>query len=240
MIYHTYVDWTIEECPRAFYVGKGNEYRTRNPERNQKHKHVRKTFGHRRVIIFSSNDENECLQKEIDLIQEYHTYYLDEFADKEVACNFTLGGDGSSGFKFSDDQKEKMSKTHKQRFLSNPELAKGISERAKIRMNNPEFVSSISEKIKASLALLPDEKKLSMRRKIADANRGRTSPVRGEKCWRTTLNDDLVRQIKIEFADLSASNKKTKVVKILCEKYNQGYNTIFKIVSGTTWKHIEV
>lgn len=240
MIYHTYVDWTTEECPRAFYVGKGNEYRTRNPERNQKHKHVRKTFGHRRVIIFSSNDENACLQKEIDLIQEYHTYYLDEVADKEVACNFTLGGDGSSGYKFTESQKKNISAGLKQKFQDNPAYAKGISERAKIRMNNPEFVSSISEKIKVALAALPEEKKQTMSRKISESNRGRTSPMRGEKCWRTTLNDDLVRQIKIEFADLSERNKKTKVIKILCEKYNQGYNAISKIVSGTTWKHIEV
>jgi hypothetical protein len=240
MIYHTYVDWTTEECPRAFYVGKGNEYRTRKPERNQKHKHVRKTFGHRREIIFSSNDENACLQKEIDLIQEYHTYYLDELADKAVACNFTLGGDGSSGYKFTEYQKENISAGLKKKFQDNPDYAKGIAERAKIRMNNPEFVSSISKKIKASLASIPEEKKKIMYQKIADANRGRTSHILGEKNWRTTLSNDLVRQIKIEFADLSASNKKTKVVKILCEKYNQGYNTIYKIVSGITWKHIEV
>jgi hypothetical protein len=239
-IFHTYVDWTTEEIPRAFYVGKGNEFRTRNPERNQKHKHIRKTFGLRREVVFSSTSEKECFDQEILMIKEHHTFYHDDLADKEVACNFTIGGDGAAGWVPTDEQKKNISDGLKRTHRDHPEIAEGISKRAKIRMNDPNFVKAVSEKIRESLRNMPDSKKKEMRMKAAISNTGRISPQRGENCWRTTLNDESVRQIKKEYAILRDSCNKTNAVNLLCEKYQQGYNAIFKIVSGVTWKHIEV
>lgn len=239
-MFHTYIDWTAEEIPRPFYIGKGNEYRTRNPERNQKHKHVRNVFGHRREIVFSSQDERECLNREVELIQEHHTFYLDDFADKEIACNFTKGGDGATGWVPTDEQKKNISDGVKRAHLERPDIAKGISKRAKERMNDPEFVSNLSEKIKEAIRNMPEFKKKEMRRKISISNTGRASPQKGENCWRTTLNDKIVFQIKVEYKTLRDSCKKTASIKFLCEKYCQGYNTVYKIVSGATWKHVEV
>jgi hypothetical protein len=95
-VFHTYIDWTTEDSPRPFYVGKGTEYRTRNPERNRKHRYVRKHFGHRREVVFTSEDSKACLDREIALVAEHHTYIGDPLAS-EISCNFTKGGEGSTG-----------------------------------------------------------------------------------------------------------------------------------------------
>jgi hypothetical protein len=108
MQFHTYVDWTLEDVPRPFYVGKGNEDRVRNPERNTKHRYVRKHYGYHREIVFVSNNERECLTKEIELIAEHHTYSHDPYAS-DVACNFTLGGEGVAGLRHSEESRRKIS-----------------------------------------------------------------------------------------------------------------------------------
>jgi hypothetical protein len=94
------------------YVGKGNEGRTRNPERNGKHRHVRKTYGLRREVVFTSDDENDCFRREIELVAEHHTYVHDPLA-ADVACNFTKGGEGVSGWHPSEETKRKTSETLK-------------------------------------------------------------------------------------------------------------------------------
>jgi len=237
--FYTYIDWTIEETPRAFYVGKGNLLRIRKPDRNQKHKYVCENFGFRREIIFSSEIERECLELEILLIKEYHTFYQDELADKEIACNFTTGGDGTSGWVPTFEQKKNISDGIKRAHREHPEYADKISEKAKIRMNDPDFVKKISERIKQSFKNMPEHKKIEMHKKSSIANMGRISPQRGENCWRTTLNNEIVRQIKQDYAVLCDSYKKTNAIKILCEKYQQGYSAIYKIISGVTWRHVE-
>jgi len=136
MRFHTYIDWTLEEHPRPFYVGKGNEGRTRNPERNNKHKHVRKQYGFNREIVFTSDDERECLQKEVELIAEHHTFVNDELAT-EVACNFTLGGEGASGFKHSPEACETIKLAVIQRYTSSEERKK-TSEITKRWCQTPE------------------------------------------------------------------------------------------------------
>lgn len=117
-MFHTYIDWTLEEVARPFYVGKGNDSRTRNPERNKKHKHVRRQLGHRREIVFQSENEQECLIKEIEIIAQYHTYVYDCNAS-EIACNFTKGGEGVSGFVHSIETRQKLSAANKGKQLSN-------------------------------------------------------------------------------------------------------------------------
>jgi hypothetical protein len=239
-IFHVYVDWTDEKCPRPFYVGKGNEFRIQHYVRNKKHKFIRKTLGIQRKIVFSSTNEKECFQKEIELISKYHTFYIDDLADKEIVCNFTKGGDGTTGWIPTTTQRENIAKGIKKAYEKNPELGKLISDKAKIRMSDPNFRAKISQKIKDALALMPEDKKREMHQKSAVSNRGKISPQRGSNSWRTTLNDVLVRQIKNEYNDLRKNHKKTKTVKLLCEKHNQTYNVIYKIVSNVTWKHIEV
>lgn len=240
--FHTYIDWTLEDTPRPFYVGKGNDGRTRNPERNQKHRHVRKKFGFRREIAFSSIDEKECFSEEIRLIRELHTYIHDEAADLEIACNFTHGGDGSSGWVPTPAQRDNMSKAQKLLHEKRPDLAKCRSDLMTRLMADPAHVKKVSAGVKRAMSEMPDEKKKEMLRKISESNVGRVSPQRGSNCWRTLLNDEIVKMIRQKSISLQESNGITATCRFLMEEfsdYKLGYNAVYKIVTRATWKHVE-
>lgn len=239
MLFHTYIDWTAEECPRAFYVGKGNEARTRNPERNQKHRYVRNTYGHRREIIFSSESERECLDKEIQLIAEHHTYYLDEFAS-EIACNFTMGGDGSTGWRPSDEQRANIARGVREAYANDPHRSERQSVLMHRLMNDPIHREKVSIGIKNALRNMSLEKRENMLQKRSKVMSGKPSPVRGSKNPRTNLTETQVLAIKCEFIELRASMTKTQACKSLMEKHNLGFNAVYKIVSGATWRHTKV
>jgi hypothetical protein len=240
--FHTYIDWTLEDVPRPFYVGKGNDGRARNPERNQKHRYVRKMFGFRREIVFSSIDEKACFSEEIKLIRELHTYIHDEAADMEIACNFTYGGDGASGWIPTPTQRENMSKAQKLLHERRPDLANTRSKLMTRLMSDPAHVKKVSDGVKRAMSAMPEEKKKEMHRKTASSNIGRISPQRGRNCWRTRLNDETVRTIRQKFIVLQESNGMTATCRLLMEEfsdYGLGYNAVYKIVTRATWKHVE-
>jgi hypothetical protein len=93
--FYVYVDSTLESIPRVFYVGKGSGNRRYVRRRNWKHYQVRNDFGYCRNIVFSTDDLNLALLKEIELIKRYHTFVSDPEYNS-VGCNFTAGGEGGS------------------------------------------------------------------------------------------------------------------------------------------------
>ncbi len=109
MMFHTYVDWTLEAVPRPFYVGKGTVHRVQLRVRNKHHANVAKKYGVRRKIVFTSENEQAALDCEIQLIAEHHTFVNDPLYNG-VGCNYTHGGEGTSGHKHSDDAKRRMSR----------------------------------------------------------------------------------------------------------------------------------
>jgi len=103
-VYFGYVDFTNDGV--AFYVGIGNEKRIRRlGSRNQKHDHVRRTYGQKREVVFSSIVWEEVKQWEIATVAELKTYYQDSL----LGCNFTMGGDGTVGWKPSEETRAKWS-----------------------------------------------------------------------------------------------------------------------------------
>ena len=90
-MFYGYVDYTIEPPDIAFYVGKGNKRRVRVVRRNKKHCCVAAKHGQRRVVEFMSMDERAVLEWEIARISELDT------CSTYLGCNFTKGGDGTSG-----------------------------------------------------------------------------------------------------------------------------------------------
>lgn len=93
MKYYVYVDWTLEQQPRPFYVGKGSGSRSSRTRRNWKHRQTRIEFGLNRVIVFETEDESAALQQEIDLIAHHRTFVSD-LNYNGIGCNFTGGGEG--------------------------------------------------------------------------------------------------------------------------------------------------
>jgi len=124
--FHTYVDWTMEETPRPFYVGKGNENRINCLKRNIHHTRVSNKHGIDRRIVLITTDEQLAFNEEIKLIAEHHTFIDDHFYNG-IGCNYTIGGEGHT---------------------PSNEMRKAYSDRMIVFWNNPEFKARACEKMK--------------------------------------------------------------------------------------------
>ena len=106
-MYCTYVDWTCEEVPRPFYVGKGTLHRAAHKKRNKHHTNIAEKYGIRREIVLVTSVEELAYDYEIFLISEYKTYvYSGEYY---FGANYTPGGGRNKGFHHSEFSKEKLS-----------------------------------------------------------------------------------------------------------------------------------
>lgn len=104
-VFCVYLDWTLESVPRCFYVGKGNVSRVRQLKRNKKHTRIAAKYGLRREVVLETSVEEITFEVEKSLIAEHKTY----FYENDFGCNFTRGGEGTSGHKQSDEARRKMS-----------------------------------------------------------------------------------------------------------------------------------
>lgn len=103
-----YIDWTCEETPRPFYVGKGNKRRVNAERRNRKHASVSRRYGRRRTLVFESDDHDEILAEESRLVA-LHKTFTTSYDDHDIGCNFTMGGDGTYGYKHSEETRAILS-----------------------------------------------------------------------------------------------------------------------------------
>lgn len=180
-IFFIYFDKTDDG--RIYYVGKGLKDRIQQKKRNKKHKAISKKFGLNREIVFETNDEKEAFAKEVELIALHKTFTTD-WSHQTIACNFTLGGDGASGFyyKKTKEHRAKLSAALKGRKISEEHRLKIIA--ASTGRKHPPRSEESRAKISASLIGKPGrnqigcseetKKKISQNaygRKISDAQR---------------------------------------------------------------------
>ena len=91
------------------------------------------------IEIDTADTLEELCEKEIGYIIEYNSYYING-----NGYNMTYGGDGTNGYVFTEDDKQKMSKSQKKRF-ENPEARQQISEiKKKYFEENPEARQQMS------------------------------------------------------------------------------------------------
>lgn len=108
-IFYVYEHWRTDrdEC---FYVGKGKSKRAYNlSNRNKYHKAIvskvmREGFAIEVRIVASGLDEKTALELEVERIKFWKENNVE-------LANFTNGGEGTSGFKFSKESRQKMSKS---------------------------------------------------------------------------------------------------------------------------------
>lgn len=111
--FYVYEDWTLEEIPRCFYVGKGTEKRIRSIKRNAHHTHIVKHLGIKREIVFTTEIHQEAIDYEIALIATRNTFNLDpRITLKDIRCNRTIGGEGVTGHIHSEESKRKNSESN--------------------------------------------------------------------------------------------------------------------------------
>ena len=110
--FYVYVDWTRENYPRPFYVGKGNANRIKVLGRNNKHTWVQKQFGIDRRIMCSTISEQFAFDLEVQLIVDNDTFNPNFKDYSDIRCNLTKGGEGASGYHFSEEQRDKIKSYH--------------------------------------------------------------------------------------------------------------------------------
>ena len=108
MKFHVYIDWTLEEIPRRFYIGKGDAGRVKYTRRNKRHHAISKAYGARREVVFSTDCETEALDHETKLIAEFKTR---GDIEGQWGANFTRGGEGVCGRLHDEKTKKQISKT---------------------------------------------------------------------------------------------------------------------------------
>lgn len=105
-MWYVYIDFTLENIVRAFYVGKGRKNRTYRIGRNKHHTNIRNKYGINRVLVYCSKDENDALNAEVILIKEHRTYvYADDYL---FGANYSIGGHANSGCKLTSEQLSRL------------------------------------------------------------------------------------------------------------------------------------
>ena len=94
------------------------------------------------IEIDTADTKEELCEKEIQYIQEYNSYYLNE-----NGYNMTFGGEGFNGYIRTEEDKQKMSEAGKKQFES-PESRQKQSERLKKYNETPEARKKNSEALK--------------------------------------------------------------------------------------------
>lgn len=106
-VYFAYVDWTLEASPRVFYVGKGNLKRTQKRERNTYWKNIAAKHGWRREVLLATKDESFAFEEEKRHIAEFGTF--EDGTLGRWGANLTEGGEGASGYKHTQETRQKLS-----------------------------------------------------------------------------------------------------------------------------------
>lgn len=187
-----------------FYIGKGSNGRITDHEieaitlskvkqhNSYKINVINKIKRNNQKIIYDillfTNNENLAFDKEIKLITQH----------KNILTNLTNGGEGTAGYKHSEEMNIKRSNMLKGKRLSNETKAKiGIankgnthSEKAKVKIgiaskgkNNPMFGKTHSKEAKARIGIFHKNKELSneTRAKISASLKGRTPANKNKK-----------------------------------------------------------
>ena len=157
----------------CFYVGKGTGNRAYNLDRGNFHDSVRDEYGCRVKIIKDGLTEEEAFKLERERIEDYIITFgygapIEGYDDYDhnlpYLTNFTWGGEGVSGRKHSEEEKQKMSKAKKGKKNSkehNKNISKALkgiklseqtrrkmSESQKGRKNSEEHNKNISKATK--------------------------------------------------------------------------------------------
>lgn len=203
--FFVYVDYR-EDDGKPFYVGKGSDKRVKDLDRNQLHTRIKNKHGMVRKIVLETQSEQESLEKEIQLIQELKTHI--DFG--EGGANFTLGGEGISGYKQSDKQREVHSVTMKKKWedpefrekieknwedperrktmcesirkaWEKPENKSQMKETSKKNWENPEYRKKISESVKKKWE--DPEYKKKINEKLRDPEVRKKMSIKAKERW---------------------------------------------------------
>lgn len=257
--WHVYEDWTTEEVPRCFYVGKGDDDRVAKLKRsNSRHSDISSELGQRRIIVITSSDEDAVLDDERRVIAERHTYINDPEYNG-IGCNRTRGGQGNSGRVVAAETRRRISEakrgktpnkvwTQAERDATSARMSilhkgKKISDEHKetlrIRMADPTIKQDMIEKVTASIRS-KYENDLAFRQHIKETR------ARGEDSA-SSFTELEVHQMREEWDAIDKSirgNRWTGMspARALCQRWADAKGVsnqaVYAIVTRKTWKHL--
>ncbi len=140
--FYGYKHWTLEDPPRCFNVGKGLKKRPWNAHlkrRNHKWYAISSRLGLRVEVCIGPVTNEEACAWEIEWIARENTFSTNHSHtdDADIGCNFTKGGEGTSGHKVinSPEARRKMSIAHKGKPTWNKGLTGAYSEETLQKMS---------------------------------------------------------------------------------------------------------
>ena len=171
-IYYVYKHVRLDNNT-CFYIGKGKDGRKNDPNRNPTHDSICKRHEYKVVIFKDKLNEAEAFKLEEDLIRCYvfkmgygicikgHMNNNNKFL-----TNKTWGGEGVTGYKFSEEAKQK--KSEKMKGKNNPMYGKNAYAN-----KTEEEMEVIGEKI--SKKLKGKKRSEETKRKISKGNKGKNA-----------------------------------------------------------------
>jgi hypothetical protein len=122
--FYGYKHWTLEDIPRCYYVGKGLIGRANsNRHRNHKWHAIVKRLGLRVEVCVGPVTNEEACAWEVENISKEGTFSTNHSHDVgDIGCNFTKGGEGTTGRKSSPETRAKISSS--KTGVANPILSK--------------------------------------------------------------------------------------------------------------------
>lgn len=172
--FYGYKHWTLEEVPRCFNVGKGVKARaTQTRSRNHKWHAIVKRYGLRVEVCCGPMSDEEVRAWEIETVKAMNTFSTDHSHDSDdIGCNFTHGGDGSSGCIPTEETRTKMRESHLGKSHTGINLRKPKSEAHKEAIRK-----ALTGNPKVSAALMGNKRTLG-RKTTPEENEKRAATMR--------------------------------------------------------------
>ena len=221
--FYVYAHYRLDTM-EPFYIGKGKGKRKDALSRNPIHDNISKKYGHAVVILYDNLTEEEAFFYEREIIEDlvFNEGYeipcknCGEFTKEfSYLTNFSFGGEGTSGYNYSEESKKRISIATKNRY-KDPEARKKTGEAAKIALNKPEVKEKLSKSIKIALNKPEVKEKLSkIQRKRYEDEKEREKQ---SKAQRKRYEDEKEREktsiaIKKHYEDPKEREKQSKAIK---------------------------
>lgn len=175
-IYYTYFlrDPRPEKSKEVFYVGKGKKRRMYDHwERAMSGKHGNPKLQSKLLKIKSEGFESPIYEKIVEDVSEDLALALEQFFIATISrrnlCNMTSGGDGVSGYKFTEEERRKNSERVKL-YFSNPEARRKVSEKSRGRKHREETLRKMSQWHKTRYSNPEERRKQSEKQRLRFSN----------------------------------------------------------------------
>jgi group I intron endonuclease len=221
---------------KKIYIGKTNDVPGRwlkhlSIARNETpgdYSYIHRAINKYGVDSFIIETIDECQTEEESLAKEIEYITLYDSQNRKVGYNLTMGGDGISGHKHSDESKEKNRQAH---------LGKEASLETRLKMSESHKGSkrteSTKQKMREARAKQPPMSN-DTKKKISDAKKGKKLSEEHKINISKNNSSKILKEEDVLYI-IELLNANTSLIEI-SQQFNVSAGTISGIKSGTKWK----